>query len=66
MSVVFGLGTRLCAHLGTPLENGVLCNGHQLGRAAAFINQDEFVKHQFRDQLAVSREPFLRYHCLTK
>ena len=29
MSVVFGLGMRLCVHMCTKLENGVLHNGQQ-------------------------------------
>jgi len=44
MTVVFGLGTRLCVHMRTTLENGVLRNRQQLGRAKnSFINQGEFV-----------------------
>ena len=33
VTVVFGLGTRLRVHMRTRLENGVLCNGQQLGSA---------------------------------
>ena len=33
MTVVFGLGTRLHVRMCTKLENGVLCNGQQLGSA---------------------------------
>ena len=32
MTVVFGLGTRLCVHMRTTFENDVLRNGQQLGR----------------------------------
>ena len=69
MTVVFGLGTRLCVHLHTTLENGVLRNGQQPGRAEnSFMDQGEFVvmktlsgckaprcdKHQFCDKMRVS------------
>ena len=69
MTVVFGLGTRLCVRMRTTFENGVLCNGQQPGRAVnSFIDQGEFVvmktlsgrratqsdKHQFRDKMTVS------------
>ena len=69
MTVAFGLGTRLRVCMRTTLENGVLCNRQQPGRAEnSFINQDEFVamktlsgfkaphcdKHQFRDKTMVS------------
>ena len=68
MTVVFGLGTRLCVHMRTTLENGVLRNRQQVGRAEkSFINQDEFGamktlssckalhcdKHQFHDKMTV-------------
>ena len=68
MPMVFGLGTRLHVHMRTTLENGVLCNRQQPGRAEnSFIDQDEFVamktlsgskalhcdKHQFRDKITV-------------
>ena len=68
MTVAFGLGTRLCVRMRTTLENGVLRNRQQVGRAEnSFINQDEFVamkmlsgckapscnKHQFRDKMTV-------------
>ena len=44
MTVVFGLGTRLRVRMRTTLENGVLRNRQQVGRAEnSFINQDEFV-----------------------
>ena len=44
MTVVFGLGTRLHVRMRTTLENGVLRNRQQVGRAEnSFINQDEFV-----------------------
>ena len=69
MTVVFGLGTRLRVRMRTTLENGVLCNGQQSGRAEnSFIDQGEFVavkmvsgckaphcdKYQFRDKMTVS------------
>ena len=42
MTVVFGLGTRLCVHMRTRLENGVLRNGQQPGSAMnIFIDQDK-------------------------
>ena len=65
MTMVFGLGMRLCVHMHTTLENGILRNGQQPGSAVnCFTNQDEFVamkmlsgrraphcdKHQFRDK----------------
>ena len=68
MTVVFGLGTRLRVRMRTTLENGVLRNRQQVGRAEkSFINQDEFGamktlssckalrcdKHQFRDKMMV-------------
>ena len=68
MTVIFGLGTRLRVRMRTTLENGVLRNRQQVGRAEnSFINQDEFVamktlsgckaprcnKHQFRDKMTV-------------
>ena len=44
MTVVFGLGTRLCVRMRTTFENGVLHNGQQPGRAVnSFIDQGEFV-----------------------
>ena len=44
MTVVFGLGTRLHVRMRTPLENGVLRNRQQPGRAEnSFIDRDEFV-----------------------
>ena len=64
MTLVFGLGTRLLVRMRTTLENGVLRNGQQPGRAEnSFIDQGEFVamktlsgckalrcdKRQFRD-----------------
>ena len=43
MTVVFGLGTRLCVHMRTTLENGVLHNRQQSGRAEnSFSNQDGY------------------------
>ena len=66
--MVFGLGMRLCVHMCMALENGVLRNGQQPGRAEnSFINQGEFVaiktlsghkaprcdKHQFHDKMTV-------------
>ena len=69
MTVVFGLGTRLRVRMRTTLENGVLSNGQQPGRAEnSFIDQGEFVamktlsgckaprcdKHQFCDKMTVS------------
>ena len=65
MTVVFSLGTRLLVHMRTTLENGVLRNGQQPGRAEnSFIDKGEFVamktlsghrasrcdKHQFGDK----------------
>ena len=41
--IVFGLGTRLCVHMRTKLENGVLRDVTQPGSAVnSFIDQDEF------------------------
>ena len=69
MTVVFGLGTRLHVRMRTTLENGVLHNRQQPGRAVnSFIDQGEFVamktlsghktphcdKEQFRDKMMVS------------
>ena len=69
MTVVFGLGTRLRVRIRTTLENGVLRNRQQPGRAEnSFIDRDEFVavktlssckapccdKDQFRDKMTVS------------
>ena len=69
MTVVFGLGTRLCVRMRTTFENGVLHNGQQPGRVVnSFIDQDKFVvmktlsgrraprcdKHQFCDKMTVS------------
>ena len=68
MTVVFGLGTRLRVRMRTTLENGVLRNRQQPGRAEnSFINQDNVVamktlsgcktphcdEHQFRDKITV-------------
>ena len=68
MTVVFGLGTRLRVRMRTTLENGVLRNRQQPGRAEnIFIDRDEFVamktlggckaprcdEHQFRDKMTV-------------
>ena len=80
MTVVFGLGTRLRVHMrttidnrdsiyGTTLENGILRNRQQPGRAEnSFMDQGEFVamktlngckalrcdKHQFCDKMTVN------------
>ena len=69
MTLVFGLGTRLGVRTCTTLENGILCNGQQVGRAMnSFIDQGEFVavktlsgrkaprcdKHSFHDKLMAS------------
>ena len=69
MTVVFGLGMRLRVRMCTTLENGVLRNRQQPGRAEnSFIDQGEFVamktlsgckaprcdKHQFCDKMTVS------------
>ena len=44
MTVVFGLGTRLHLRMRTTLENGVLPNGEQPGRAEnSFIDQGELL-----------------------
>ena len=68
MTVVFGLGTRLSVRMRTILENGVLRNRQQPGRAEnSFIDRDEFVavktlssckalhcdKDQFCDKMSV-------------
>ena len=68
MTVVFSLGTRLRVRMRTTLENGVLRNGQQPGRAEnSFIDQVELVaiktlsgckaprchKHQFSDKMTV-------------
>ena len=68
MTMVFGLGTRLLVRMRIMLENGILCNRQQPGRAEnSFINQDIFVamktlsgckvprynKHQFHDEMKV-------------
>ena len=69
MTLVFGMGTRLSVRMRTTLENGVLRNGQQPGRAEnSFIDQGKFVamktlsgckaprcdKHQFCDKMTVS------------
>ena len=69
LTVVFGLETRLRVRMCTTLENGVLHNEQQPGRAEnSFIDQDKFVamktlsgckaprcdKHQFCDKMTVS------------
>ena len=69
MTVVFRLGTRLHVRMCTTLENGVLRNRQQPGRAEnSFIDRDEFVamktpssckaprcdKDRFRDKMTVS------------
>ena len=43
MIVAFGLGTRICLHLHTTLENGGLRNRQQPGRAvSSFFDHDKF------------------------
>ena len=69
ITVVFGFGTRLRVRMRTTLENGVLRNRQQPGRAEnSFIDRDEFVamktlsgckaprcdKDKFRDKMTVS------------
>ena len=69
MTVVFDLGTRLHVRMRTILENGVLRNRQQPGRAEnSFIDQGELVamktlsgskaprcdKHLFCDKMTVS------------
>ena len=69
MTVVFGLGMRLLVRMRTTLENGVLRNGQQPGRAEnSSIEQCELVamktlsgckaphcdKDQFCDKMTVS------------
>ena len=69
MTVVFGLGTRLHVRMHTTLENGILHNRQQAGRAEnSFIDQGEFVamktpsgrnapycdKDQFCDKMTVN------------
>ena len=69
MTVVFGLGTRLCVRMRTTFENGVLRNGQQPGSDVnSFIDLGEFGtmktlsgriaprcdKHQFCDKMTVS------------
>ena len=58
MIVVFGLGTRLRVRMRTTLENGVLRNGQQPGRAVNSFVVMKMVsdrravrcdKHQFHD-----------------
>ena len=68
-TVVFGLGMRLHVRMRTTIENGVLRNRQQPGRAEnSFFDWGEFVamktlsgykvpcydKHQFRDKMTVS------------
>ena len=49
MAVVFGLGTILRALMRTTLENGVLRNGQQPGRAEnSFIDQGELVARRIK------------------
>ena len=44
MTVVFGLGMKLHVRMRTTLENGILRNRQQPGRAEnSFIDQDKFV-----------------------
>ena len=69
MTVVVDLGTRLRVRMRTTLENGILRNGQQPGRAEnSFIDQGESValktlsgrkaprcdRHQFCDKMKVS------------
>ena len=69
MTIVFGLGTKLCMCMCTTFENGILRNGQQPGSAVnSFIDQGEFVamktpiscralcydKHQLCDKVTVS------------
>ena len=69
MTVIFGLGTRLCVCMCTTLKNGVLRNGQQPGSAVnSSIDEGEFRamkmlsgriapccdKHQFCDKMTVS------------
>ena len=43
MTVVFGLGTKLRVRMRTTLENGVLRNRQQPGRAEnSFIDRDDY------------------------
>ena len=79
MTVVFGLGMRLRVRMRTTLENGVLRNRQQPGRAEnSFIDWDEFVvmktlsgckavhcdKHQFHDKMTVSTSKFFEISLL--
>ena len=69
ITMVLGFGTRLCVHMRTTFENGVLHNGQQPGSAVnSFIDQGEFGatntlngrialrcdKHQFCDKMTVN------------
>ena len=69
MTVVFGLGTRLCVRIHITFENGVLRNGQPPGSTVnSFIDLGEFGamktlschiaphcdKHQFCDKMTVS------------
>ena len=65
MTVVFGLGTRLCVHMRTTLENGVLRNEQPSGSAVNnFFDQGNFEgmnreaarcdEHQFCAKIKVS------------
>ena len=69
MTMVFGLGTRLCVRMRTKLENGILRNRQQPGSAVnSFIDhgKSEAIKtlsghraphcdkHQFRAKITVS------------
>ena len=60
MTMVFGLGMRLHVCMRRTLENGVLHNRQQPGRAEnSFIDQDEFKtpcydKNQFCDKMTAS------------
>ena len=69
MTMVFGLGTRLRAHIHTKLENGFLSNGQQPQSVVnGFVDQGEFEamktlsgweaahcdEHSFRAKIKVS------------
>ena len=61
---------RLYVRMRTTLENGILRNGQQLGRAEnSFIDQGEFVAMKISISFVIKwqwvLEPFLRYCCWT-
>ena len=79
ITVVFGLGTRLCVYVCTRLENGVLCNGQQPGSAMnIFIDKFEAIRLwvlvefctvvciSFMVKLQWVLELFSSYRCLNK